>query len=68
MQKSLISALCLCSAITSTTADFTPADVPLFIAGLLHGFIEKEDLKELQICLQHTDVLAQEVVTAVDYF
>ncbi len=49
MHKSLIAlSAALCA---TTTQAFDVTDVPLFIAGLLTGFVEMEDLTEIKMCI-----------------
>ena len=64
MRKSLI-ALCLTLAMTSTMA-FTELDLPLFIAGLLNGFIVVHDLVEIQTCLKNAGDLVGEIEIAFE--
>ena len=45
-----------------------PAKLPDFIAGIIFGLINKDDLPELQHCLQGQEQLEKDVVTAIDDF
>lgn len=35
-----------------TPVQMTPQDVPLFLAGMIQGLIGKDDLPEIQQCLE----------------
>ena len=64
----------LTAAVTSNiNDDAIPLPIPIkklpdFVAGLLFGLINKDDLPELQHCLQGQEKLETEVVEVIDDF
>lgn len=45
-----------------------PVDVVDFMDGLIFGLLQKEDLPEIQACLQHAPDIAKQITTAVEDF
>ena len=45
-----------------------PVDVVDFMDGLVFGLLQKEDLPEIQSCLQHAPDIAKQITSAVEDF
>ena len=45
-----------------------PVDVVDFMDGLIFGLLQKEDLPEIQACIQHAPDIAKEITDAVEAF
>ena len=67
MSVSRVAAAAAASAVT-TSSNLTPEQAIEFVAGMIYGFIEKDDLKELETCIQNADQLADEVSEAIADF
>ena len=56
------------SYIVATKYGMDVAGVEEFIAGLIFGMINKDDLPEIQKCLQNAETLEQEITNAISDF
>ena len=56
------------AVIASQYAGFNPKEVEQFVGGLVFGFIQKDDLTNIETCMKDTDVVAKEMTEAIQDF
>ena len=60
------SVLVLATAMLTRYGGFSPTDIENYMAGLIDGLIQKDDLKYLQQCMQDTQALSFELNDALN--